>query len=28
MGVETVVGLTEQFAVEALFTHPGFISCN
>src|ERR1035438_32501 len=28
MGVETVVGLTEQFAVEALFTAPGFVSRN
>src|ERR1022692_2217446 len=28
MGVETVVGLTEQFAVEALFTAPGFVSHN
>src|ERR1019366_1921442 len=28
MSVETVVGLTEQFAVEALFTAPGFVSCN
>jgi hypothetical protein len=26
MGVETVVGLMEQFAVEALFTAPGFVS--
>lgn len=28
MGVKTVVGLTDQFAVETLFTAPGFISRN
>jgi hypothetical protein len=26
MGVETVVGPTEQFAIEALFTAPGFVA--